>query len=83
MCVRSFQTVATTFFVHVLATKKVGNIIFIGGIFIKNCGKDIIIGEIFMTSPNPTLFETHVLPCLAFTSHSLVLPAGNLPSCLG
>ena len=62
-CARSFQSVASTFCVYVLANIKVGNIIFIGGIFIFLCGKDIIIGNIFMSSPKPTLSNT----CLALS----------------
>jgi hypothetical protein len=60
---RSFPNVASSFFQHVLATKIDGNIILIGGIFIKNCGKDIIIGDVLMTIPYPTLSNT----CFALT----------------
>ncbi len=55
---RSFPNVASSFFQHVLATEIDGNIILIGGIFIKNCGKDIIIGDVLMTSPYATLSNT-------------------------
>ncbi len=64
MVARSFLNVASSFLQHVLATEIDGNIILIGGIFIKNelcCGKDIIIGDVLMTSPYPTLSNT----CLA------------------
>ncbi len=64
---RSFLVCVRSFLQHVLATKNVGNIIFIGGKVMIKCGKDIMIGVKWMKSPYPTLSNAYVTVCCLYT----------------